>query len=171
MIEGDKVKKVTGTRRIGRLTPTGFPPLAWQVSPFKSKCQNGLTYPYIPELTNREVWASVSSKTSLYVSAKGVSAGAAVKWTINPKQAKRISPDIQHGKPEDFNQILCKKISFSETGWTFPRRRNTVKTVLDDFNHLQVLYVTQKATAMGQPPAGSTGQKPSSSHFKGDRNP
>ena len=171
IVEDDKIKKTTGTRRLGRITPTSHPPLVWNVLPIKGKCEDGIKYPYIPELNNSQVSASVQGKSSIKLSARRGNAGVGMKWTINPKQAKLTSPKIQHGKPERFNGSLCQEKFLSQTVWTFPRRRNTIKTTEDTFDHLQILNVTMETTAEGQGPPVSSGQAPLSKYFKGDTKP
>jgi hypothetical protein len=168
IIEDNKVKKTSGTRRLGRLTPTSQPPLVWEVAPIRGKCRDGISYPSVPELNSSQVSATILSKSSVKLSAKGGRARGAVQWKIDPKQAKLVSPDIQYGRPERFNGELCTEAFLFETVWTFPRRRNTIKTTQDSFDHLQVLYVTQKTTAMGQSPGISAGQPPVAKYFKGD---
>lgn len=168
IIEGNKVKKTSGFRRLGRLTPTSYPPLVWNISTFRGKCRDGIFYPYAPRLKNNQVSAAILSKSSLKLSAVGGHARGAVKWTINPKQAKLVSPDIQYGRPERFNGELCTEEFLHDTVWTFPRRRNTIKTTQDSFDHLQILTVTFKTSAMGQGPAVSSGQPPQAQYFKGD---
>ncbi|MCP3873716.1 MAG: hypothetical protein GY699_11240 [Desulfobacteraceae bacterium] len=171
IVEDNKIKKVSGTRRLGRITPTSQPPLAWSVLPIKGKCKDGINYPYVPKLSNNQVSATIQSKSSIKLSAQGGNAGVGMKWTINPKQAKLISPDIQYGRPERFNGTLCQDKSLLKTTWTFPRRRNTIKTTYDTFDHLQILSVTMETTAEGQAPGASSGQPPLTKYFKGDTMP
>jgi len=171
IIEDGKVKKTSGTRQIGRQTPLGHPPLVWDVSIITGKCWDGSSYPFVPTLTDNQVSAVVQGESSVKLSAQGGYARGAARWTINPKQAKLASPDIQYGRPERFNGDLCTDAFLSDTAWTFPRRRNSYKITQDTFDHLQILTVTQETTAMGESPGASSGQTPRASYFKGDTMP
>lgn len=171
-VEDEKIKGVSGTRRLGRVTPSGRPPGVWTIAERKGTCPgNPRSYPYAPPLSNSQISASVRDSATLALAVAAGEAGAAVEWKIDPKAAKQISPDIQFGKPEQFNGDWCADLYLNVTGWSFARRRNSTTVTEDTFDHLQILQVTQLDTASSPAPGQTTGQIPPAKHFQGDRAP
>jgi len=172
VVEGKKIRSATGTRRLGRVTPSGNPPRVWTVTtPTRTCPDDGLTYPHAPPLSAGGVSASVRDEATIAVSVSGGTARLAVQWVIDPKAAKAISPDIQHGRPERFNDYWCAKMPLPITRWSFTRRRNSVTVTEDSFDHLQVFTVTQEATVSSASSGTTAGAAPASRFFKGDTGP
>lgn len=169
-IEGNKIIETSGSRRLGRLTPLAVPPSAWIVTPIRGPFRDGHTYPSVTPIGAGGVSAATVGSGAVEVWTGQTFAGGALSWTIVPREAKRISPDIQHGKPERFNQSMADRVAIP-TKWKFPRRRNTTTTVEDNFDHLQVLQVTQQTTAMGLAPGLTSGYPYRPKYFKGDAGP
>lgn len=169
-IEGNKVIETLGSRRVGRLTPLAIPQSAWNITPIRGAFRDGHTYPSATPIGTSGVSAATTGSNAVKVWTGQTFVGGALSWTIVPKEARRISPDIQYGKPERFNQSMANQVAIP-TKWKFPRRRNTTTTVEDNFDHLQVLQVTQQTNAMGLAPGVTTVHSHRPKYFNGDAEP